>query len=301
MQLSNHKIRMQSIRWPAGSGETFAFDLARLDELHPVVSGNKIFKLRYNLATAAKEGKKGILTMGGAYSNHLAATAYACREAGLKSTGLVRGEIPAAGNPTLNFCKQQGMELIPIPRSGYHPNSPYVQELLQLFPSCHFIPEGAANAAGEAGCRNILPAMPDAATYSHIVCAIGTGTTLRGLAATALPHQTLVGIPVIRIRQEDQAAFLHSFSEKPGNGSVKILFQFAGKGYGRMETGLFAFMNKWYRVTGVPLDFVYTAKVMQAVAALFETSWFPSQSRVLVLHTGGLQGNLSLSPGTLIF
>lgn len=301
MQTIPLTIASTTAEWPLKNGTDFPFTVARLDLLHPVVSGNKWFKLKYNLAKAKQQQKQGLLTMGGAYSNHLCATAFACYEQGISSIGIIRGEIPEPLNSTLAFCKAHGMQLMPVSRSDYDSNSPAVNLIKQQNDHFLFVPEGGNNAEGLRGCMEILSAIADAYSYTHIVCALGTGTTFKGLAAAAKQHQTVIGIPVLKIKAEEQQIFLQQHATIKTEATTEILFQFAGAGYARTTEEQFNFMNLFYTKTSIPTDIVYTGKLMQAAVTLAEQEYFPANSKVLLIHSGGLQGNNSLAAGTLLY
>jgi 1-aminocyclopropane-1-carboxylate deaminase len=301
MQILNDFIKCTPVSFQTNSGNQIDFTLARLDEIHPVISGNKYFKLKYNLQAALQEQKEGILTMGGAFSNHLCATAFACKQAGIKSAAIVRGEVLQPYNPTLLFCKEQGMELIAAARNQYNENSNHVQQLIQQYSHYYFVPEGGNNANGIKGCAEIQSNIANATEYTHLICCTGTGATFKGLVQSALQHQTIIGIPVLKIKQEERDAFLNNYTETISAATKKIFFEFAGKGYAKADAGLFDFMNSFYKRTGIKTDFVYTAKLMNGVIELFEQGYLQKTHHVLVLHTGGLQGNNSLAQGVLSY
>jgi 1-aminocyclopropane-1-carboxylate deaminase len=301
MQKKPGFINCNTVKWALQNGSRAIFTVARLDELHPFVSGNKYFKLKYNIEAVNRYNKKGIITMGGAYSNHLPATAFACREAGLASIGIVRGGAIAPLNHTLTFCKEHGMMLINCERNQFNRNSSYVQELVAEYGDYFFVPEGGDNPEGLKGCEEILTHIQDADFFRYILCCMGTGTTFRGIAAAAKKYQTVIGIPVLKIKEEDQADFLREHATVTTNASTAVLFSYGGRGYAKQDNTLVCFMNQFYRQTGIPTDFVYTAKLMYAVNDLFEKKYFEKDAGVLVLHTGGLQGNDSLPRGTLAF
>ncbi len=299
--ISPKAVRVDTVNNESGSEHPYRFDVARFDEVHPVVSGNKAYKLRYNLQETFAQKKSGIITMGGAYSNHLAATAFACREAGLRSAALIRGEITEPLNPTLFFCKQNDMELFATPRSSFHQADPFVQEILHLYSDYLFVPEGGNNAWGRVGAAEMLHQVKEIEAYTHIVVAIGTGTTFRGIADAILPTQKIIGIPVIKVKKSEQQQFVSELQENAKGKKMHLFFEYAGKGYARADDALFQFINRFYEETGIPTDFVYTGKLMLAVTSLWQHSFFPGDSNVLVIHSGGLQGNQSLPEGTLIF
>jgi 1-aminocyclopropane-1-carboxylate deaminase len=301
MQTIPLTIASTGAEWLLANGTVFPFTVARLDALHPVISGNKWFKLKYNLQKAIGEHKQGILTMGGAYSNHLCATAFACFEQGLSSIGIIRGEMQEPLNSTLAFCKAHGMQLIPVSRAEYDSNSAAVKQIKQQNDHFLFVPEGGNNSEGLRGCMEILSAIDDAHSYTHILCAMGTGTTFKGIAAAAKPHQTVIGIPVLKIKAAEQQQFLQQHATTATAAATTVLFEFAGAGYARTTQEQFNFMNLFYTKTGIPTDIVYTGKLVQAAVTLAEQHYFPQDSSVLLIHSGGLQGNNSLPAGTLLF
>lgn len=301
MQTITHNILYSPVIWEFENKESFAFTVARLDLLHPFISGNKYFKLKYNLEQAIREQKQGILTMGGAYSNHLAATAFACNEKNLHSIGIIRGELMEPLNPTLSFCKEHGMRFISVSRSEYDSKSPTTLDIIAAEKDFFFVPEGGNNNEGLAGCKEILMQMKDASSFTHIVCSMGTGTTFKGIAAAATEEQTVIGIPALKIKTEEQQNFQLQHAAANTKAKTLVLFEHAGAGYARADESLFNFMNLFYTKTVIPTDIVYTGKLMQAVVSLAAQHFFPPESKVLVIHSGGLQGNNSLPANRLLF
>jgi 1-aminocyclopropane-1-carboxylate deaminase len=301
MQTIPRIISNNTVEWTLKNGNSFCFTVARLDLLHPFISGNKYFKLKYNLAEATEQHKQGIITMGGAYSNHLAATAFACHEQGMISVGIVRGEVIEPLNPTLSFCRKYNMKLISVSRDEYASTSEAVQKIIIQHPHLFFVPEGGNNEMGMKGCKEILQYIPGAGEFTHIVCSMGTGTTFKGIASAANASQTVIGIPVLKIKTDEQEQFIQQHASVSSAAKQMILFDFAGKGYARTDESLFNFMNSFYTKTSIPTDIVYTGKLMQAVISLAEESYFSDDSKLLVIHSGGLQGNNSLPSGTLLF
>lgn len=301
MQTVVQKIDISPVTWKLNNGRLFSFTVARLDALHPFVSGNKFFKLKYNLQRTIAENKQGIVTMGGAYSNHLAATAWACYENELTSVGIIRGDLKEPLNNTLLFCQQHGMKLIAVDRNQYHRNSPVVQQIIAEHSQHFFIPEGGDNAEGLQGCTEILSLLEGAASYSHIVCCMGTGTTFKGICMGASSQQTVVGIPVLKIKEEDRLSFQQQHSSSVSAAKQQIFFEYPGAGYAKTSAQQLDFMNLFYQKTEIPTDIVYTGKLMQAVLQLAEQNYFRAADKVVVLHTGGLQGNNSIADGRLLF
>jgi 1-aminocyclopropane-1-carboxylate deaminase len=276
-------------------------DILRLDQLHPVVSGNKWFKLRYYLEEAIQTGKTTVLTYGGAWSNHIVATAAATASCGLRSIGIIRGEEPRHYSATLLQAKQYGMQLVFTSREQFKKKEPLSLIPDSIHPDSIFtVNEGGYGPPGAAGMATAL-GKTDLSVYTHIVCAAGTGTMMAGLIQAALPGQTVIGIPVLKghtglekdIRELLQPADLQKKWE------LKEGYHFGG--YAKKTPGLLEFMNCFFRETGIPTDFVYTGKLLFALQDLIQQHYFPAGSRLLVIHSGGLQGNASLPKGSLIF
>ena len=301
MQTDAQKIYNSQVTWELNNGLFFSFTVARLDLLHPYVSGNKFYKLKYNLQQTIAENKQGIVTMGGAYSNHLAATAWACYENKLTSVGIIRGDIQTPLNNTLLFCQQHGMKLIAVDRNQYHRSSAVVQQIIASHDQYFFVPEGGDNEEGLQGCTEILSSLEDADYFTHIVCCMGTGTTFQGICRVAASHQTVVGIPVLKIKEEDRLSFQQQHISSVSAAKQQIFFEYAGSGYAKTSVQQLDFMNLFYQKTGIPTDIVYTGKLMQAVLQLAEKNYFTAADHIVVLHTGGLQGNNSVADGRLLF
>ena len=264
----------------------------RLDEVHPLVSGNKFFKLKYNLQQAKLEGKSTVLTFGGAFSNHIHATAAASQMEGFKSIGVIRGEGTDSGNPTLAFAREKGMELHFVDRNTYREKNtlPVIEGLKSKFGDFYLIPEGGTNQLAIQGTSEILN--PGASAFTHLATPIGTGGTLLGLAASLLPYQTLLGISVLKgefIRQEmENLAAQYQVQSK---GQVQIETQFHFGGYARWKPELIEFIRWFWKEFQVPLDPIYTGKMGFAIWEKIKMDEFPPHSKILLIHTGGLQGS----------
>ncbi|MBL0183543.1 MAG: pyridoxal-phosphate dependent enzyme [Chitinophagaceae bacterium] len=278
-----------------------AVSVLRLDKIHPVVSGNKLFKLHYFLQEALLSSHKTILTFGGAWSNHLAATAYACSFLGLKSIGIVRGEEPAELSHTLQQCLNDGMQLKFISRQQYaqNDNAEFIQSLKNEFGEWILVPEGGYHPLGAKGAALIMELTSK--NYSHICTAMGTATTLAGLLMAAEPFQKIIGIPVLKgmTDMEQRLQYLTGYKTLPGNFELLDDYHFGG--YAKKTGELIQFMNQCWQQYQLPLDFVYTAKMFYAVTDQVKKDHFPKGSNILCLHTGGLQGNRSLPANTLNF
>ncbi len=275
--------------------------IARLDKIHPVVSGNKLFKLYYFLKEALLNKHKTILTFGGAYSNHLAATAYACKVSGIRCIGIVRGENTSRNNHTLIQCKSNGMELHFLSRIEYNnKDSKEIHESLKIkFGDFLLIPEGGYHPMGALGAALILQKLKHK-NPTHICTPIGTATTAAGLILGSTADETIIGIPVLKsmIDIEKRISYLcNDENVKP----LEIFEDYHFGGYAKKTNDLLFFMNEFYKQYKIPTDFVYTAKMMYAVVDKIKNGYFAAGSNIICLHTGGLQGNLSLPASTLVF
>ncbi len=277
------------------------WDVLRLDLIHPVISGNKYFKLRFYLEQAINAGHKGILTFGGAYSNHIMASAFAAKKAGISSIGIIRGEEPANLSPTLSDAKNLGMELIFTEREGFTAISRTKPEkLAETYPDYTTIPEGGYGEPGMLGAAGIHSLVPKA-EYDWLACACGTGTMMAGLVHGSDPGQKILGVPVLKnyAEMEEDIRSLLPSSRTLQEIHLETNYHFGG--YAKQTGELISFMNFFYHTYAIPTDFVYTAKLMFAINDLIHKGFFPGGSRILAIHSGGLQGNRSLKKGILDF
>jgi len=285
-------IRLDYLSDPRLQERKIRLALLRLDLIHPLISGNKWFKLKENLKLAIAEKAASVLTFGGAYSNHLIATAAATKAAGLHSIGVVRGWHGAAQeNPTLEACRALDMQLKFISREEYREkdSAAFQERIGREFPRSFVIPEGGNNAAGISGAAEIASYLP--AEASHVALAVGTGTTMAGMAL-ALPQKVpLLGFCALK-NGEYLKNKLHQLIDHP----YWELFTDAHEGgFAKHNTALISWMNLFYEQQQIPLDFVYTAKMMKRMFTLIESDYFPSGSHIICIHTGGLQGNSSIA------
>ena len=285
------KAVIQSLPDEAAHTHHIIIDVLRLDRIHPIISGNKWFKLKYHLQDAMQQGKKGIVTFGGAWSNHLVATAFACRQAGLHATGIVRGEEPAQLSATLQDAKEYGMQLQFVSRTAF---------MDQQQGDDYIIPMGGQSHYGIQGAAEIL-SLVSYEHYTHIACAAGTGTMLAGLVQAALPHQQVIGISSLKMTAGVDNTLHRFVTQQTGKDNFKLFFDYHFGGYARKTHALIQFMNDLYEQYALPTDFVYTGKLLFGIKQLLSTNYFAPGSRILVVHSGGLQGNRSLPAGTLTF
>ena len=273
-------------------------DVLRLDLLHPVVSGNKWFKLRYYLQAAREKGAGTIATFGGAYSNHIVATAFAAREQGFNSIGFIRGEEPAQLSHTLQDARSFGMELVFLSRELYR----QPDDVMSIYnkPGWLWVPEGGSGKTGADGAAGILDTIKKD-DYSHIICAAGTGTTMAGLVKAAAAGQQVTGISVLKGYEAMADTVRDMLDEHEKQNAFEIIHDYHFGGYARYPESLLTFMRDLWENEKVPTDIVYTAKMFYGAYDLAQKEQFPAGSRLLLIHTGGLQGNGSLPAGTLPF
>jgi 1-aminocyclopropane-1-carboxylate deaminase len=283
-------VREVEASWLAGHAVSVA--MLRLDLLDPDINGNKYFKLLPNLAAAREAGYRKLLSFGGPWSNHLHALAAAGHRFGFETIGVVRGEATAEPTPCLADAMQWGMHLHHVSRQDYRlrHDAGYLLTLQQRFGSCYIIPEGGANGTGITGCQFIVSPQL-ASRFSHVLVACGTGSTLCGLiTSTTLP---VTGIQVLKgagYLQRDVNSMLARYGLQAKSAHWEIRDEFHRGGYARVDAELLAFIAGFTEETGIPIEPVYSGKVMLALKTLLGSGYYPAGSRVLVIHGGGLQG-----------
>lgn len=281
------------IQLPLLSDKGIELFVKREDLLHPFISGNKFRKLKYNLEEAKNQNKKSLLTFGGAYSNHILATAAAGKEFGFKTIGVIRGEElgvdlakTLSQNTTLKQAHQFGMEFVFVTRSDYQQKYTdwFLKGLLDKFLDAYVIPEGGTNKLAIKGCEEILTAQDK--EFSYVTCAMGTGGTVTGLINCSLENQKILIFPALKgawVKDEIE-------SLKPNKQNWDIVSDYHFGGYGKVSDELIIFINQFKKETGIPLDPIYTGKMLFGVLDLVRKNKFSRETKVLAVHTGGLQG-----------
>ena len=285
------KITTDKIHGSFLENKKVELDVLRLDKIHPVISGNKWFKLKYHLDNFSAGNYEGIVTFGGAWSNHILATACACYLQKINCVGIIRGERPESPSATLVEASKYGMELKFIPREDYsrRKTDEFLPSLKGNFPHYYIIPEGGAGPEGEKGAGEILQHI-DRNIYTHIACAVGTGTMFNGIKNALSPDQQLIGIVVLK-----------GWKEKKKTKTSQLIYDYHFGGYAKSTAVLVDFMNDFFSSTGIPTDIVYTGKLAYAIFDMIKNDHFLPASQILMIHSGGLQGNASLQKGSLIF
>jgi 1-aminocyclopropane-1-carboxylate deaminase len=283
---------------PSFSNENVRTDILRLDGVHPVISGNKWFKLKYYLQEAITSGKSHIASFGGAYSNHIVAAAFAAKAAGMGSTGFIRGERPAQLSNTLQDAIKYGMDLVFVDRGLYQKK----EMIIQAEAKHHFywIMEGGFGIPGAIGAAEIL-ATADTTKYSHILCAAATGTMMAGLIKASQPQQEVTGISVLKNNMSLAGDVNSLLSNEEKKKKYSLLHQYHFGGYAKHPEELISFMKQLWFTEKLPTDIVYTSKLLFAAKDLISKGYFPAGGRVLLIHSGGLQGNRSLPYNRLPF
>jgi len=291
----NPKPSITSI--PYLSNQSTKIDILRLDAIHPIVSGNKWYKLRYYIQEAVYKQATTIASFGGPYSNNLVALAFAAKEANLKSIGYVRSNEGEPITPTLQEALNYGMDLIFLGRSTFQEKKALLLSAQNKdeTTAIYYVDEGGYGILGAQGAATIMSEVTF--NYDYIVCAVGTGTMIAGLINASKPGQKIIGITVLKnegtIYEE-----IKSLLQDP-NKPYTLLHTFHLGGYAKTSPAQFEFMNQLWDFAQIPTDIVYTSKVLMAVAQLVKENYFASNSKVLVIHSGGLQGNRSLNKGVL--
>ncbi|WP_316806300.1 1-aminocyclopropane-1-carboxylate deaminase/D-cysteine desulfhydrase [Pedobacter agri] len=279
----------QEIYSPVQKIEIDLFDnffVKRDDLIDPYVSGNKWRKLKHILAKASNENKKHLITFGGAYSNHLVATAAAAARFGFKSTAFVRGE--EVQNEMLLLCSLFGMKLIFVDRQSYKNKTLLFQNYFGGDSNAYFIDEGGASEEAVKGCMEIIAELTE--TYDHIFIAAGTGTTAAGVLKAIQDkhlHTKLHVIPVLKGGEfiKDEISKYTSISD---HLILHTRFHFGG--YAKTTPELMHFIKTFTEKTGMLIDPVYTAKMFYAIVDLHQKNVITGKDKILAIHTGGLLG-----------
>ncbi len=266
----------------------FQVSIKRDDLLHPLISGNKFRKLKYNLEEAKKAHHDTLLTFGGAFSNHILALAAGGKEFGFKTIGIIRGEELAgkySQNPTLQKAEQLGMNFVFVSREEYRykAEAKYIEDLRQKYGDFYLIPEGGTNALAVKGCEEIVTL--DDAEFDYVCCAVGTGGTISGIINCSKPCQKVLGFPALKgdFLQEDIRKFAT-------NDNWELITDYHFGGYAKTTPQLIDFMNDFYDQYKIPLDPIYTGKMVFGVFDLIKKNYFSKNAKILLIHTGGLQG-----------
>lgn len=262
--------------------------IKREDLLHPIISGNKFRKLKYNLEEAKNQKQKTLVTFGGAFSNHIVAVAGAGKEYGFETIGIIRGEElkdKINENPSLFQAQQLGMKFVFISRDAYRQkeNLDFIENLKIKFGTFYLLPEGGTNGLAVKGCEEILT--EEDFNFDFICTSVGTGGTISGIINSSANNQNIIGFSSLKgdFLQNDIAKFANK-----QNWSLNCDYHFGG--YGKVTEELINFINHFYLNHHIHLDPIYTGKMMFGILNLIENNYFSPNSKILAIHTGGLQG-----------
>jgi 1-aminocyclopropane-1-carboxylate deaminase/D-cysteine desulfhydrase-like pyridoxal-dependent ACC family enzyme len=282
---------IQSLIHPLLTEKNIFIDVKREDLMHPYVSGNKWRKLKYNVQEAKKLGKTKLLTFGGAYSNHIYATAAAGTIFGFETIGIIRGDEFLIDNETLRFAEACGMKLKFISRTEYRLKNEmeFISQLEDEFGEFYFLPEGGTNGLAIKGCEEIVE-KEQFEKYDAIALMVGTGGTFCGILNASNGKSSIIGISALKgsflkeeIENLKQIYHLNPFQ------NYSILDQYHHGGYAKKSNELELFMDRFEKNTGIPLEHVYTGKLFYALFDLVANDFFKPGSRILAIHTGGLR------------
>jgi len=262
--------------------------IKREDLLHPLISGNKFRKLKYNLAEARSLEAESLVTFGGAFSNHILAVAAAGKEYGFKTVGIIRGEElidKVDENPTLKYAQDLGMKFVFVSREEYRNkgNEGFLEGFDLKGVKFYVIPEGGTNELAIKGCEEIIT--DDLHDFTHVCCSVGTGGTISGIINSSHDSQKILGFS--SLKGDFLSEQISNFVTKK-NWKINTEYHFGG--YGKVNDELISFMNSFYIETKIPLDPIYTAKMVYGVYDLIRKNYFQENAKILMIHTGGLQG-----------
>ena len=284
------KIYTQEILLPLLKSKNIRLFIKRIDQNHSIASGNKLYKLKYNFIEAKNQNTKIILTFGGAYSNHIAATAYAARKHGFRSIGYIRGEKHNKLNPTLNFAVENGMLLHYLSRSDYKyiNESSFIDKLKEKNGNFYLIPEGGTNNLALMGTEEIISHNDN---HNFICTPVGTGGTISGIINKSLKNQRVIGFTSIK----GNGDLINNISNCTNKNNFALINDYVTGGYAKINRSLVDFINNFYLEYRIPLDAIYTGKMMFGLFDLISKDYFAKGSSILAIHTGGIQGNKGMS------
>lgn len=296
MYLNTNHIPVQKLQTFSKNGiET---SILRLDLVHPIISGNKWFKLKFYIEEAVKFKKNGIASFGGAYSNHIVSLAFACKENGLPSIGFIRGEKPTDLSFTLKTAASFGMELHFLSRELFCKKNNLINEY--NISNWLLVNEGGYGILGAEGAATIS-ALFHPNIYTNIICSVGTGTMIAGIIKGANNNQQIIGINALKNNFSIENEIKALLSENDKKKQYLINYDYHFGGYANYTETLINFMNNLWLTESIPTDIVYTGKLLYATNELINKNYFKPESKLLVIHSGGLQGNSSLTNRELLF
>jgi 1-aminocyclopropane-1-carboxylate deaminase len=292
----NHNTPILKIEDPLIKDNCIKLFIKREDLNHPELSGNKWHKLKYNLLAAKEKGYETLLTFGGAYSNHIYATAAAGNLFGFKTIGIIRGEEQLPLNPTLSFASSKGMKIHYVNRKTYREknSSEFIKQLRNKFGNFYLVPEGGTNKLAVKGASEIISNIN--LDFDYVCCACGTGGTLAGLVTGLNGRKKALGFSVLKggsfLLYDVEKLIYESAGEKYNNWDINLDFHFGG--YAKINSELIEFIQRFQKITSIPIEPIYTGKLLFGVYNLILNKYFINGIYILVIHTGGLQGLMGM-------
>jgi 1-aminocyclopropane-1-carboxylate deaminase len=282
------------IKWKSTQTAGVRLLIKREGSNHPTISGNKWWKLKYNLEEAVRQEKQTLLTFGGAFSNHIYATAAAAHELGLKSIGMIRGEETLPLNPTLSFAKSHGMRLHYVSREQYKKkeHKEFIEGLQKIFGDFYLIPEGGTNEFAVKGCEELGNKLLSEISFDYLCLPVGTGGTMAGIICGLKGHKEIIGISVLKNGEflKDKIQKLLQENDCLDLENWQLLASYHHGGYAKVTKELMDFIREMKSEHNLLLDQVYTGKLFWALNEEVKKGFFPRGSTILALHTGGMQG-----------
>ena len=293
--LNYHETPIQEINTALLSDAGVRLLIKREDLNHPEISGNKWWKLKYNLQEAVRLGHHTLLTFGGAYSNHIFATAAAAHELGLKSIGIIRGEETMPLNHTLAFAKGKGMQLYYVSREAYRhkTETEFIKRLEKQCGNFYLIPEGGTNELAVKGCAEFAEKTHSEINFDYLCVPVGTGGTMSGMIKGIDDSKKILGFSSLKGRGFLEVGIKKLLKHQENNWRLITDYHFGGHAKATVE--LVRFTNQMNTDSRLPLDPVYTAKMMFGIFDLVKKGYFEKGSTLLAVHTGGLQGKLMMT------
>ena len=284
--------KLQTISHPLFEKHQLRVSIKRDDSIHPIISGNKWRKLKFNLDFAKMHNYTGVISFGGSFSNHIHALAFSCQQQGLKSIGIIRGEKEYASNFTLSMSIKWGMELNFVDRKTYRlrEDQDYLAELQEAHPDYLIVPEGGSNALALSGVGEVITELNHQCEFDTLLTPVGSGGTLAGLIKADKNQHQLIGIAVLK-----QNGYLidqvNSLLGDPLNYTHwQIMSEFHRGGYAKFSKDDANKVLSFSQQTGFTFEPVYSGKMILALLDLIAQDFFPKGHRIVILHTGGLQG-----------
>lgn len=270
--------------------------MKRIDLVHPVISGNKWYKTKYNIAEMMTQGKRTLLTFGGAFSNHIHATVSAGKNFGFNTIGLIRGEEHLPLNETLQYAVDNGMELHYVDRTTFRTRDTkeFTEWIKNRFGDVYILPLGGTNTIALKGCAEIVEQID--IDFDYVCSAAGSGGTFAGIVSGLSGSKKGIVFPALK-----GGEFL-------GDVITNLVFQYTGKnfsnwsvntdyhfgGFAKLSKELVEFTKEFERLNGFELDYIYTNKMMFGISELIKSGYFKSGETIVAIHSGGLQGNVAM-------